>query len=357
MPQTTRYRLSELCLILADKGFPATIEGDDRIITRVNTLEEASEGDISFLANPKYLEAAQRTSASAVILKGGIPLREGVSALRCDDPYGAVTAVIVTLHGHRKHPHWGIDKGACIAPTARIGLNPNIAGGVTIAAEAVIGDNCTIYPGCYIAAGVRMGRDCTLFPNVVIYDQCELGDRVTVHSGSVIGEDGMGYAPYGGEWVKIPQVGRALVGDDVEIGANCSIDRATLGTTEIGPGSKFGNVVVIGHGTKVGPNCLFAGLDGIAGSAHVGRHVTLGGLVGVQGHVAIGDNVQVAGHSAIRGNVGDNARILGSPATELSKAKRSMVAVRQLPEWIRRIRELEREVEALRERVKNNGRR
>ncbi|MHC4696123.1 MAG: UDP-3-O-(3-hydroxymyristoyl)glucosamine N-acyltransferase [Planctomycetota bacterium] len=349
-------RLSELCRILTDKGLPARLDGTDRVIQRVNTLEDACEGDVSFFSNEKYLDAVRKTKASAVILREKVPVPEEVAAVRCEDPYAAVTVAIVTLHGYRKHPQWGLSEGASIDPSAKIGGNPNIARGVTIAAGVDIGDNCTIYPGCYIADGVRIGDDCTLLPNVVIYDHCELGNRVTIHSGSVIGEDGVGYAPQGGRWVKIPQVGRAIVGDDVEIGANCTIDRATLGRTEIGAGSKFGNVVVIGHGTKVGPDCLFAGLVGIAGSANVGKHVTLGGQVGVGGHLTVGDDVQAGGQSAIRGDVEPKATILGSPAAEVGKAKRSMIAVQQLPEWIQRIKDLEREVEALRERVKNDGR-
>ena len=233
----TPLRLSELCNLFERAGLPAQLEGEDRLIRAVNTLEDASEGEISFLSNPKYTNALGETEASAVLLKEDIALPDGISAVRCTDPYAALTVAIVSLHGHRKHPRWGVSDRASIDPSAKIGEGPNIAGGVTISAEVTIGDNCTLYPGCDIGDGVRMGDDCTLHPNVVVYDHCVLGSRVTIHAGSVVGEDGLGYAPQNGKWVKIPQVGRAVIGDDVEIGANCAIDRATLGQTEIGSGT------------------------------------------------------------------------------------------------------------------------
>ncbi|RME38248.1 MAG: UDP-3-O-(3-hydroxymyristoyl)glucosamine N-acyltransferase, partial [Planctomycetota bacterium] len=265
-------RLSELCRIIEEAGLSVRLDGEDRTVSAVNTLEEAGEGELSFLSNPRYTDTLRRTRASAVIVGNGIDVPDGVSALRCGDPYAAVTAAIVALHGHRKHPQWGVSEQAVIDPTARIGTDANIAPGVTIAAEVTIGDRCTIYPGCYVGDGARLGDDCTLFPNVVVYDGCELGNRVTIHAGSVIGQDGLGYAPRGDKWVKIPQIGRTVIGDDVEIGANCAIDRATLGRTEIGPGTKFGNVIVIGHGTKIGPDCLFVGQVGVAGSVAWSPH-------------------------------------------------------------------------------------
>lgn len=344
-------RLSELCNVLGGAGFPARLEGEDRRVHAVNTLKEASAGEISFLSNPKYFSALGKTGASAVIVRDDVAVPERLSVIRCTDPYGAVTAAIVTLHGHRKHPTWGVSAHATIDPSATIGANPNIAAGVAIAAGVTIGDNCTIYPGCYVADRVRIGHDCTLFPNVVIYDACELGDRVTIHAGSVIGEDGLGYAPNGDKWVKIPQVGCAVLGDDVEIGANCAIDRATFGRTEIGPGTKFGNVIVLGHGTRVGPDCMFVGQVGVAGSVTVGRHVTLAGQVGVAGHLTIGDHVRVGAQSGISGNVEPKTEWLGSPAIPLQRARRVYAAVQKLPDWVQRIKDLEREVKELRAKL------
>lgn len=347
----TSCRLSELCTTLNGAGIQARVDGDDCAVTAVNTLQDATDGELSFLSNIKYTSAVAQTRASAVIVKDGVNVPNRMSAIRCADPYAAVTAAIITLHGHRKHPKWGICDRATIDPSAKLGKNPNIAAGVAVAADVTIGDDCTLYPGCCVGEGVQIGNECTLFPNVVVYDRSVLGDRVTIHAGSVIGEDGLGYAPHNGKWVKIPQIGRAVIGNDVEIGANCTIDRATLGQTEIGDGTKFGNIVVVGHGTKVGPDCMFVGLVGIAGSATIGRHVMLSGQVGVGGHITIGDDVRVAGQSAVMADVQSNADMLGSPAIPIERGRRSALALQKLPDWIKRIRELEREVQALRKRL------
>jgi UDP-3-O-[3-hydroxymyristoyl] glucosamine N-acyltransferase len=344
-------QLSDLCEILGKRGIAARLDGLDKTISAVNTLDDAGDGEISFLSNPKYLARLQSTRASAVIVGDGVETPASLSTIRCADPYGAITVAIIALHGHRRHPQWGCSANAAIDATAQIGRNANIAPGAAVAAGVTIGDNCTIYPGCYVGEHARLGDDCTLFPNVVIYDHSELGNRVTIHAGSVIGEDGLGYAPNGDKWVKIPQVGRAVIGDDVEIGANCTIDRATLGTTEIGPGTKFGNVIVIGHGTKVGPDCLFVGLIGVAGSVTIGRHVTLAGQVGVAGHLTIGDGAMVGAQSGISGNIEPQAKVFGSPAMAMDEAKRAIAVIPKLPEWVKRVKELEREVAQLRARM------
>lgn len=351
----TGIRLSELCQVLESKGFRARLDGEDRPVRACNTLDDARSGELSFLSNPKYVASLAKTQASAVVVRDDVSLPDGLTAVRCDDPYACITVAIIVIHGHRKHPQWGIHADARIDPSAKLGKNANVGGGVTIAANVTIGDRCVIYPGCYVADGVRIGDDCTLYPNVVVYDHCVLGDRVTVHAGSVIGQDGLGYAPHQERWVKIPQIGRTMIGNDVEIGANCAIDRATLGVTEIGSGTKFGNGIVIGHGTKVGPDCLFVGQVGVAGSVTVGRHVTLAGQVGVAGHLTIGDNARIGAQAGISGDVPAGEDMLGSPAIPVENARRSMYAVQKLPEWIKRIKELEREVKELREHRNGNG--
>jgi UDP-3-O-[3-hydroxymyristoyl] glucosamine N-acyltransferase len=181
----------------------------------------------------------------------------------------------------------------------------------------------------------------------VVYDGSFIGHRVTIHAGSVIGQDGLGYAPIGDKWLKIPQVGRVEIADDVEIGANCAIDRATLGRTEIGAGTKFGNVIVIGHGSKVGPDCMFVGLVGVAGSANIGRHVTVAGQVGIAGHINIGDGVMVGAQSGVAADVEPGTKVLGSPAMPADDTKRMLLSLQRLPDWIKRVKELEREVAEL----------
>jgi UDP-3-O-[3-hydroxymyristoyl] glucosamine N-acyltransferase len=208
----------------------------------------------------------------------------------------------------------------------------------------VIGDRATIYPGVYIARGSRIGHDVTLFPNVVLYEQSILGDRVTIHAGSVIGEDGLGYAPVNGKWVKIPQVGNVVLGDDVEIGTDCAIDRATLGSTVIGSGTKFSNLVAIGHGTRIGEDCLFVAQVGVAGSVQVGRHVTMAGQVGVVGHITIGDNVRIGAKAGVINSIEAGQSVLGQPAVPVQEAKRQVAVTQRLPELKKEIRRLRREL-------------
>ncbi len=344
-------RLSDLCEVLNKNGLSTALEGPDLEIRAANTLEDAGEGEITFLSNPKYLSRLLTTKASAVIIGHGIERPQRLSAVRSPDPYAAITGAIITLHGYRKHPQWGVSRLAVIDPTAKIGKNANIAAGVTVGRGVTLGDRCTLYPGCYLGDDSQIGDDFLAFPNVVVYDGAIIGNRVTIHAGSVVGEDGLGYAPIGEKWLKIPQVGRVQLGDDVEIGANCAIDRATLGRSEIGSGTKFGNVIVIGHGTKVGPDCMFVGLVGLAGSVTVGRHVTVAGQVGIAGHITVGDDVQVGAQSGIIGDIEPKSRVLGSPAMPADDTKRMLLAMQKLPALLKRVKELEREVVELRQAV------
>lgn len=343
--------LTTLCRILTDKGFPARVEGEDRLVRAVNTIEEAGQGEITFLSNPKYESALAACRASAVIVREGVVVPPRLSALRCTDPYAGVTVAIIVLHGHREHPAWDGAGRTNIHPTAKVGPGCRIAAGVTIDAESELGEGCVLYPGCFVGRGAKLGPGCVLFPNVVVYDHSVLGARVTVHACSVIGQDGLGYAPVDKKWMKIPQIGRVIIGDDVEIGANCSIDRGTLGQTVIGRGTKFGNAIVIGHGTKIGEDCLFVGQVGIAGSVTVGNRVTLAGQVGVAGHLEIGDDVQVGAQAGISGSVPAGSKLLGTPAIPLHDARRTMVSGARVPDLLKRVKELEREIERLRKAI------
>ncbi len=343
--------LSELARILGDTGFPADLEGDDRTVEGVNTLELAGPDEISFLSNPRYAEAALKTSAGAIIAPRDAELAPGASALRAEDPYASLTVAIIAIHGYREHPRWGVHPSACIDPSAVLGDEVHVGPGVTIDAEARVGAGSTLYPGCYVGRGTVLGTDCVLFPNVVVYDGCVLGNRVTVHAGSVVGQDGLGFAPVGDRWLKIPQVGRAVLGDDVEIGANCCIDRATLGDTTVDEGSKFGNSIVIGHGSTVGAHSLLVGQNGLAGSSRVGRHVTFGGQAGMVGHIEIGDGARIAAQSMATEDVPPGEEVLGSPALPIRRARRAIVGHKQRPELLKRGRTLERELQELRARL------
>ena len=348
------HRLSELAAWVSGKGLPCVVDGDpDREITSVATLEEAGPDEISFLANAKYEKAIRATAAGAVIVSNDQEVPDGMPVLRTADPYAAVTAVIVHIHGYRKHPEIGIDDRAVIDPSAAIGDGANISHGVTIAPNVRIGRNVVIYPGCYLGEDCRLGDDCMLYPNVVLYGGTILGDRVAIHAGSVIAEDGLGYARVEGKWRKIPQIGTVEIGDDVEIGSNCSIDRATLGRTVIASGTKFSNLIAIGHGTKVGEDCMFVAQVGVAGSVTVGDRVTMAGKVGVAGHLTIGDNAQLAAMAGVMKDVPPDTSVAGQPAIPIKDALRSFSMVERLPELHKQIKHLEAQVEALKKALDN----
>jgi len=342
------YALSDLAKHLTGCGMPCEVVGDaDKRIVAVNTLDDAGPDELSFLSNAKYVDALKSTRAGAVIVSKNQETPEGMTVLRAADAYAAMAMLVLHIHGWRKHPQAAERSPAVIHPTAVIGPGANIHHNVTIEANTVIGRNAVIYPGVYIADGCRIGDDCVLYPNVVLYDGSVLGDRVTIHAGTVIGEDGLGYAPVNGKWVKIPQVGTVEIADDVEIGSNCSIDRATLGKTVIGRGTKFSNLIAIGHGTKIGTDCMFVAQVGIAGSVDVGNHVTMAGKVGIAGHLTIGDNAKLAAMAGVMRDVPANATMMGAPAVDKLEAARSMSLVMKLPEMRKQIRKLETQVEKL----------
>lgn len=345
--------LADACATLERHGLKPRLEGDgQRIIRGVATLEEAGTGEISFLSNPKYEKLLKTTQATAVVLKPGVSAPEHLSLVRVDDPYAAITILIIELHGYRQHRSVRSEAGRPnISPTAKVGDNATIHPGVTIEDDVVIGRNAVIYPGSYVGPRCRIGDDLILYPNVVLYDGTIVGDRVTIHSGSAIGNDGLGYAPYEGRWVKIPQIGIVEIGDDVEIGANCSIDRATLGRTKIGSGTKFSNLIAIGHGTHIGEHCLFVAQVGLAGSVNVGDHVTMAGQAGVVGHVRIGDKATVGAKAGVTNNVPDGETVLGQPAIPIRDMRRQVAYLMRLPETNETIKRLEKELAELRARL------
>ena len=299
------------------------------VIHSAHTLEEAGPGQVSFLANPKYLKQLATTRASAVIVAPDVASDRGLALLKARDPYFAFMQAVVALHGHRRHPHEGVHPKAHVDPTATVG-----AGSV-------------LYPGVYVGPRAVVGRDCILYPNVVIYDDCVLGDRVIVHAGSSIGHDGFGYATHRGEHHKIPQVGNVLIEDDVEIGANCSIQRAAMGSTVIGRGTKFSDNIAIGHGAKIGQHGLLVAQVAIAGSTTIGRHLVMAGQSAIGGHLKIGDRVTVAAQSGVINDVADGSVLMGMPALPVGRARRAAVAYAQLPELLERVRKLERRAGAV----------
>ncbi|MBN1845347.1 MAG: UDP-3-O-(3-hydroxymyristoyl)glucosamine N-acyltransferase [Sedimentisphaerales bacterium] len=323
------------------------VHGDQTVpITGAATLNEAGEGDISFLANLKYEKEVQTSRASAIIVSEEADLPDRV-LIRCRDPYYAFMQVVVLLYGHREHEKVGISPRASVAANAAIGRDVDIHDFAVVLHDVQIGDNTCIYSNCTIGPGTKIGRDCVLYPNVTIYDGCCIGDRVTIHSGTVVGQDGFGYATHDGVHHKIPQVGGVVIEDDVEIGANCAIDRGTLGDTIIGRGSKLSNLIAIGHNTKIGPYSLLVAQVGIAGSVQVGHHCVFGGQVGVVGHIKIGDQVKIGAQAGVINDVPDKLSVVGSPAWPITQAKRSLTLLKELPEFRKKLRELDKSLRRL----------
>jgi len=315
--------------------------GDPKVIIKsASTLGRADKGDISFLTNRKYEKQLRSTKASAVIVGKETPAAS-VPLLIADDPYYAFMQIMVLLHGHRKHKKIGVSPKASISDSAKIGMDCHIHDFVTIADNARIKDGCIIYPGSHIGQGVQIGNDSIIYPNVSIYDGCKIGNRVIINANTTVGEDGFSYATYKGIHHKIPQTGIVIIEDDVEIGACCGIERGTLNDTVIGQGSKLGDMVTVGHGTRIGSHCLLVAQVGIAGSTNIGHHCTIGGQVGIVGHINIGNNVTIAAQAGVINNIPDNQIVLGAPAIDANQGRRAYSMIQYLPDMRQNIRELQ----------------
>lgn len=322
------------------------VVGDSNLSIRgASTLDKAKPGEITFLSNPKYEALVKTTQASAIIVQK--KMDTPAALLVAENPYYAFMQVVVLLHGHREHPKAGISPNAYIAETATMGPNCQVNHGVSISEHVKIGKNCYFYPGVFIGPNVQIGDDCIFYPNAVVYDGTQIGNRVIIQSNASVGQDGFGFATHNGEHHKIPQIGRVTLEDDVEIGAGCAIERGTLDDTVVGKGSKIGDLVAIGHGTKIGPGCLLVPQVGIAGSAVIGHHVVMGGQVGVVGHIKVGNKAKIAAKAGVINNVPDDATVGGTPAIDLTVAKRAYALIECLPEMRKKLKELDRKLSKL----------
>jgi UDP-3-O-[3-hydroxymyristoyl] glucosamine N-acyltransferase len=297
-------------------------------IEGVAPLADAQPAQLSFLSNPKYAPQLAATRAGAILVSRQL---DGDDArwIRVDDPYFAVARVLARFFARRPMPS-GISPYALIAPTARLGANVAVGAFTAIGDDVTIGDNTVIFPNVTIEPGTSIGRDCIVYPHVSIYNGTRIGDRCIVHSGVVIGSDGYGFATHGGRHHKIPQVGIVRIEDDVEIGSGTTIDRAALGETVIGEGTKIDNLVQIGHNVRVGKHCLLVSQVGIAGSTELGDYVVVAGQSGFAGHLKIGDRVQVAAKSAVLGDVEAGAKVMGSPAMPFREFARREAALKRM---------------------------
>ncbi|MBI5725697.1 MAG: UDP-3-O-(3-hydroxymyristoyl)glucosamine N-acyltransferase [Planctomycetes bacterium] len=326
------------------------VEGDgQKIIRGVGPLDCAKGDELAFLANVRYEKHLATTGAAAILVgddfKGGVS--SGAALVYCKDPYFSFRQAMVEFYGFRQAEFAGVDSRANIDQTAKLAEGVRVAAFATVARGSTIGPRTAVYPGVYIGPNCRIGADCTLYPNVVLYDGTIMGDRVTIHAGSSIGHDGFGYATHKGVHEKIPTAGWVEIGDDVELGACCTIDRAAMGPTVIGPGTKFSNLIAIGHGTKMGKGCLMVAQSGLAGSVTCGDYCVFAGQAGVVGHVHIGDGVRVGAQSGVTNDIPAGKEVLGSPAIDLSEARRNYILITQLSEMRKKLNRMEKEMEHL----------
>jgi UDP-3-O-[3-hydroxymyristoyl] glucosamine N-acyltransferase len=329
-----------------------TVEGDAAAtVSQLAKIEEAGSGCLSFLANPKYEPFLYTTNASIVIVNNDQLLTGPVKAtlIRVENAYSAFT-VLLDKYNTFKLDKKGIEQPSFIHPTAQVGAGAYIGAFAYIGQNATIGDNCKIYPNVNIGDNVSLGNNVTLFAGATVYFDCVIGDNVIVHSGAVIGSDGFGFAPNpDGTYAKIAQIGNVILEDDVEVGSNTTIDRATMGSTIIRKGAKIDNLVQIAHNVEIGAHTVIAGQAGISGSSKIGERVIIGGQVGIAGHLSIANGSQLSARTGLNSSITEEGMAWGgAPYMPLKDYLRAHAKLRKLPELDRRVYELEKLIEELR---------
>jgi UDP-3-O-[3-hydroxymyristoyl] glucosamine N-acyltransferase len=339
----TSQTLSELAALL-----DATLLGDGEIvITGVAGIREARPGDITFLVNPRYELYLAESNASAVLVseaRADCPTAQLVAR----EPYLAFLKCVKIFRQERPRPPVGIHPTAVIGPNVTLGKDVSIGPYAVIEEGAVLGDGATVMAHSYVGHGAHLGKDAYLYPQVVVREECRLGDRVVIHSGSVVGADGFGYAKDGDVYHKVPQVGNVVLDDDVEIGANTCIDRATTGTTRIGAGTKIDNLVQIGHNVVTGEHVIVAAMSGIAGSTRIGARAVLGAQAGITGHIEVGEGATVASRGGVTKSVPAGAVVSGVlPARPHGVERRIQASIARLPQLVQKLARLEQRLAAL----------
>lgn len=327
------------------------IDGNPNIkVNTVAKIEEGHEGALSFLANPKYEHFIYTTLSSVVLVnKEFIPSGKiNATLIRVPDSYKAF-ASLLTLVEQSRPRKTGIHQTAVIESSAIIGKDVFIGANVYIGENCSVGDGCRIFPQVYLGDNSKVGKNSVINPNVTIYHECIIGDNCIIHAGTVIGSDGFGFAPQSEtEFMKIPQIGNVIVEDNVEIGANVAIDRATMGSTIIRKGVKLDNLVQIGHNVEIGENTVIAGQTGIAGSTKIGKNCMFAGQVGIAGHIKIANGTKIGAQAGILGEIKEeNTIILGSPAFDYKQFFKSSIVFKKLPELKTKIDRFEKEIESL----------
>lgn len=337
-----KFTAEEIAKVLNGK-----VEGESEVeVNTLSKIEDGKAGSLSFLANPKYTSFIYETQASIVIVNDDFMPSRSVNCtlIRVKDAYSAFSQLL-EMYNQVKLNKSGISKLAAISDTAIIGENVYIGEFVVIGDHVKIGDNAKIYPQSFVGENCKIGKNTTLFMGVKIYSDCEVGANCTFHAGVVIGADGFGFAPQtDNNYKKVAQIGNVIIEDLVEIGANTTIDRATLGSTIIRKGVKLDNLIQIAHNVEIGENTVIAAQTGISGSTKIGKNCMFGGQVGLGGHITIGDNVKIGAQSGIISNIKDNQTIIGSPAIPVNAFLRSSIYFKKLPDLANKIYSIEKKL-------------
>ena len=329
-----------------------TIEGSpDTTVNSFGKIEEAVAGQLSFLANPKYQDYLYTTKASLIIVNENLQLQKNITAtlVRVKDAYSAFATLLTTYQNLKAQQKKGIETPSHIASSATLGTDVFVGAFAYIGEKVSIGNNTKIFPGVYIAENVSIGNNTTIHAGVKIYEDCIIGNDVVIHAGTVIGSDGFGFAPQpDGSYQKVPQIGNVIIEDQVEIGANTTIDRATMGSTIIKKGVKLDNLIQIAHNVEIGSQTVIAAQTGISGSTKLGQKIMIGGQAGIAGHLTIANGVKIAGGAGVTKNLdGEGKSYAGFPAEDAKQSLKAQVHTRQLPELEKRVKELEKLVTQL----------
>ncbi|MGZ3863398.1 MAG: UDP-3-O-(3-hydroxymyristoyl)glucosamine N-acyltransferase [Bacteroidia bacterium] len=327
-----------------------TVEGNpEAAVSNLSKIEEGKPGTLSFLANPTYTPYIYETDASVVIvnktLKLDKPVKSTCTLVRVEDAYGSF-AQLLDMYNQVKSNKKGIEQPSFIAQSAKLGADCYVGAFAYIAENVTLGKNVKIYPHVFIGDNCKIGDNTTIFSGAKIYTETIIGNDCTLHAGCVLGADGFGFAPNSeNNYKKVPQIGNVVIEDNVEIGANTTIDRATLGSTIIRKGSKLDNLVQIAHNVEIGENCVLAGGSFVAGSSKLGKNIMMGGQAGVIGHLKVADGVKIAGQSGVGGNIKEEGLVVqGSPAFPVGDYQRSYVLFRSLPKLFKQVNELEKKL-------------
>ncbi len=346
--------MREITLADLARQLEGELEGDGTVVVSgVGPLHAAGPREVSFLSNPRYRKSMETTKAAGVIVSHGT-VAEGINLIRVGDPHLGYARVMEIFFG-QDYVSTGISPQASVHPDASVGADPSIHPFAVLCENARLGDRVTLMPGVYVGPGAVVGNDSVIHPNVVLEREVQVGKRTIIHAGTVIGSDGYGFAKEGEKHYKITHAGTVRVGDDVEIGANCTVDRSVMGETVIGDGSKLDNLIHMAHNVKIGRNCLILGQVGISGSTTLGDRVVMAGQSGVVGHAMIGDDTVIASKTAVFKGLPAGSQVAGIPAMEIGQWRRLMVHLGKLDTLNRRVRTLEREIVNITEKEGEEG--